>query len=178
MRKLVILLLIVFLVGCTNQKSADINTKEPSAASDETKQIIDSSNPLFFLLENKDAAPNAKYRYSKLPNLNTETVTMKGNKIKMDLISGIIVKDYSTIYLDSSTKEAFGICEERKDSVCSTTGKVTVLNYDDFAPLTPYYWLEKVPNVAEIKGTESMNQRQATVIEFGYEGKNIRMLIN
>ena len=177
MRKLIFLLILAFfLVGCASRSAP--TTQAPTAASEDTRKVVDASNPLVLLLENQDEVPNLKYRYSKLPNLNTETVSIKDNKIKIGLISGIIIKDYSTIYLDSSTEEAYGLCEERKDVVCTDYGKKTVVNFDDFAPLTPHYWLKKVPNFAEIKGTESISQRQTTVIEFGSEGDNLKIWID
>ena len=115
MKKLFILLVLLLLIGCSSQKPVQTSPEKLNAQSEETKEVLDSNNPLFLLLEKIDEVPNVKYRYSKLPNLNTETVSIKGDKIKIDVISGIIMKEYSTLYLDSSTKEGsrfeiFGAC--------------------------------------------------------------------
>ncbi|MDP1729457.1 MAG: hypothetical protein Q8L27_04600 [archaeon] len=178
MRKAIILILLaLFIVGCSSQQQPQAQDKA-TVASDETKEVVQANSPLMLLLDKQGEAPNIKYRYSKLPDLNTETVTIKDNKVKIDLISGIKIKEYSTIYIDTSTKEAFGLCEERKDVVCTNYGKVTVVNFDEFNPITPYAWLAKVPKVAEIKGSETISQRQTTVIEFGSEGQNIKIWID
>lgn len=177
MKKVFLLVAVLFLLSaCAPPQALQDDTK----SEDIQKEIFGIDPFIKALIEKgRDEMPNIRYRFSMLPNLNTELVNIYDESAKIEISKvGTNVKDYSVVYVDMKSGTAMGVCEERKNIECRVMGKKFVLDYNNFKMVTPHSWLREVALDAKKTGTENIGGSQVTVIEFDNKNEMFKMWID
>ncbi len=118
------------------------------------------------VMDQASAVPNVEYRLSLLPQLNIGSFVQVGDRAKLEPVAGIVLPEYSVIFIDYAKKQALGMCVAGMRIHCKEPGKGTTVNFSDVAEPTPYDWLKKVPASAEVIGTASFDLAEATIIQY------------
>ncbi|MDO8555831.1 MAG: hypothetical protein Q7R96_01505 [Nanoarchaeota archaeon] len=172
--KLFLVLFLVFFVACTQQVVQPV-VQSPV---DNATGVVSVNPFLVEVLAMASVSPNLQYRFSVLPRLNSEMVWLVGDRAKIEPVAGIVVPEYSFVYIDFGRKEALGKCVARSRIPCKEPGKQVVLPFDNFTHPTPYDWVKKVPVSAQVIGTEAFDRQEHTVVVFTDGAQQLKFWIH
>ena len=184
MKKLLVLICILFLVGCAaeapEEKAEETVTPPPPAPTTitEVDKPAESLSPELEALLGKadEKVKNIKgksggYQFLYAPppgNLARDKWFIKGNKIVVKLYEENVVQaylNYDTIYLDTSAKTAEAYCEDKRSPRCPDKNKQFSVDYNEVIIKTPYQWLKEI-KTGEIVSGEMLWDRKVEVVEY------------
>ena len=190
MKKLLVLICVLFLVGCAAEapqqevkEAPEEKTAEPASPPApttiaEVDKPAESLSPELEALLGKadEKVKNIKGRsggyqflYAPPPgNLARDTWFIKGNKIVVRLYEENVVQagiNYDTIYLDTSAKTAEAYCEDERSPRCPDKNKQFSVDYNEVIIKTPYQWMKEI-KTGEIVSGEMLWDRKVEVVEY------------
>ena len=186
MKKLLVLICVLFLVGCAAEAPQQEVKEEEKAAEPasppttitEVDKPAESLSPELEALLGKadEKVKNIKgksggYQFFYAPppdNLARDMWFIKGNKIVVKLYEENVVQadlNYDTIYLDTSAKTAEAYCEDERSPRCPDKNKQFSVDYNEVMIKTPYQWLKEI-KTGEIVSGEMLWDRKVEVVEY------------
>lgn len=194
----VLLLFTLLLFGCSKEQPIDQAQPEPPASPPPLPIVeeIEANEPEPPQLEPELVLPaeilEMQQKISKITNyeyLDSETdhiVLVKDNRI---VILTSDPNEYrkddfkiNSIFLNTETKVAFGVCDTHSDKVTTfncgnNVGKYVKLDgFEEYLPDDPFRDLQDM-KIAELKGSQQCERRQCDIIEYEKDGKNYRMFV-
>ena len=207
MRKLIALLLVIFLVGCAAPEAPAPEPEVAEAPAEEVTEtvkevpaapteIISEPEPeeelspeLKSLLGKADEkiknipgkAGGYEFLYAPPPeNLARDNWHIKGNKIVINLYEENVVQsdlNYDTIYLDTKIKDIVAYCEDERSPRCPDADKKHYPGYDESMIKTPYQWVKEIKS-GEIVGSEMLWDRKVEIVEYMVDGTTYKQWVD
>ena len=156
-------------------KKENVSTTPAPTVKEESAPTPELQKELAELLSIADKKVNDfSYLYVEPPyDVARDWYFVRGNKTKIKLFETNWYKkeEYlDTIFLDSATKTAIGMCLDKREVRCPDKTKKVRLNYTEFVRKTPYQWLSDIKS-GEIEGGEQINDRNTVKVKTVIEGK-------
>jgi hypothetical protein len=197
MKLAIILITILFLVGCTQPITETFTCPDGTEVQDETQcpqeqepevqpptqvQEPEVNSEITELINKGQQQDNYKYSFvgselsnrGKLEPVPSYDVYINNNQMKIVYDDNILLTEdtfYNEIYYNS--EETIGFCPA--DGRCGYNGKAYILPYNDHVPeFTPLSLLSDIPSNAEKFGESTQDGRKMTIIEYN----NKRMTID
>lgn len=190
MKKLILLLMILFAVGCITvvEEASKKEVKEvpPAPLKDVvTERVIRSAipevakaeekaQPLNPAIEALKARADSKVRsysfiYAQPPdNIQRDSWYIKGNRIKVEIFAPQYFNPasfYDSVYIDAEKKTAAGYCTLKDEAKCPVRNRQFILDYDEVMIKTPYQIVKAIP-YGELIGSELLWDRMYQVVKY------------
>ncbi len=188
---LVLMMFLVFVLGCTSQEISDKEETKLSLPKEiilpsppqqtrelttplESKIIPRSKQLIELLTKAEKTVKSYEFTYAPPPdNLARDRYAVKGSKTRIKKIyRPTVVKptEYAdTIYLDAEQQTAIAFCEER-GIVCMKAKQNYPVPYKVYVIKTPMDWLQEIED-GEIKGPHYLFERQTYQVTYEKDGK-------
>lgn len=197
MKKLVLVLLLVFVIGCAapHEMAEEIPEEIPSEEIPVVQEEVPEEVPeevseydaeVKALMDKSASVDNYQYDYSfsilqenKLYSImRNYDVYIKGTRVKKSFTSPEKIGEgyYNDVYLADDA--AWGVCSQAVLD-CRETGEAKSLNYESQKlKMTPWSLTRGIPSSAKVVGKEKFDGRMAKIVEYYEDGKKIKLSVD
>lgn len=183
---LLILLALVFIIGCKPQSFAetkDINANDNTDAPDtsEDKNEVAAEESYIKLVKKAQSYESVEYDLGE-DSLTKRlyTVNLKGDNSRIALPDFVHMGNreyYDTVYLNAGNGEANAYCESREKFFCPDKDKSYKIKYGEYVHKTPLQWVKEIQNPT-YHGIEVLNFRDTTKLSYKKDNKDVFIWID
>lgn len=156
---------VVTTEGGTVAESPQVRTAPAASYTEKLQQLLDKTQKV---------KSYSFYYVDSTTQLQTDQWYVKGDKAMVRLYEPNYWNSdewVDTVYLDMAVRTATGYCENWQQVRCTDNNRKFNIVFGTFDKKLPTYWITQIPTTAQVVGSETIDERFVTKVQWAEGGK-------